>query len=204
MIAENLKQVYNQELSFERLLLLYDFLNRLVNQFGVLLDKDTVLKSVEFDQITSLKSITTMVLLNKSLALVKYHFYPLYQKNSLDELITRISNSLMLLNLVDPTLCSRVWKETAEAAVDTFFLYFVVTFMDSLEDYKDGSTGANKQTGTYSSIQSPSRESLRDWWSFFLTSSRAIACLKFIEKSKEHSNSSSARMSSLGRLPSRF
>lgn len=147
MITENLKQVYNQELSFERLLLLYDFLNRLINQFCALLDKDTVLKSVEFDQITSLKSITTMRLLNQSLALVKYHFYPLYQKNSLNDLITQISNSLMLLNLVDPALCVRLWKETAEAAVDTYFLYFVVTFIDSFEDYRDSTTGANKQVG---------------------------------------------------------
>ncbi len=153
--------MYNQELSFERLLLLYDFLNRLVNQFCVLLDKDTVLKSVEFDQITSLKSITSMRISNQSLCLVKYHFYPLYQKHTMDDLITQTSNSLMLLNLVDPTLCSRIWRETAEAVIDTFFLYFVITFMDTLEDHKDSSTGTNKQVGTRLITQKCSTESLK-------------------------------------------
>lgn len=65
---------------------------------------------------------------------MKYFLHEQYQKPDLMPLIRLVSDTLMLVNLVDYSISMRVWQEAFDTAVSTYFFYFVLINENTFED----------------------------------------------------------------------
>lgn len=133
--------LYDQELSLVQLILIFDFLQKLSTEVECLLEGTNLKDSVDFDGFISLKEITLISIYNKNFVLIKYYLSQMYQMDELNLLIKNISDNLMLLNLVDPIIASKVWKDAFDKTLVTYFFYFVFIFEAGYtkKDLEDGS-----------------------------------------------------------------
>ena len=84
----------------------------------------------DIDELISLKQMVLITLKNKIKCLMKYSLQRLYLENDLLSLIEQTSKSLSLLNLVDRNLGIKIWYETFDSALSTYFFYFLFSNKD--------------------------------------------------------------------------
>ena len=86
---------------------------------------------------------------SKITVFTRYILQPLYQRENLLELIEKLSDSLMLVNLVDAQLGQSVWNASYESATTTYFYYFVLNTKDNFEMYYSPDSGENSKLAVF-------------------------------------------------------
>ena len=110
----------------------------------MILDKDVVTKSIDFEDILSYRCLCVINMKNKVRCIIKYILYDMYMQDTLICVISHISDELMLINLIDKSLCDVIWKEAFDCSLDTYFLSFIMKYKDSIYQNSDSMNNNSK------------------------------------------------------------
>jgi len=130
-------------------MLLHDFLNKLLQHLCDLFGRPAVLESIDFEELVSLRGVAVLNISNKIVVFTRQLLRPLYHRDSLLELIEKLSDSLMLVNLVDPQFGQSVWNACYDSTTTAYFFYFVLNTRDNFDMYFDAASSENSKLASF-------------------------------------------------------